>query len=47
MKQINSVAKQNNLLVVEDSAQSHGAKDQSGSRSGSFGVAAGFSFYHW
>jgi dTDP-4-amino-4,6-dideoxygalactose transaminase len=45
MKQINSIAKQNDILVIEDSAQSHGAKDQSGSRSGSFGIAAGFSFY--
>ncbi len=45
MDQINSIAEQNKLLIIEDSAQSHGAKDKHGSRSGSFGVAAGFSFY--
>ncbi|RMB57450.1 DegT/DnrJ/EryC1/StrS family aminotransferase [Dokdonia sinensis] len=33
------------LLVVTDSAQSHGAKDASGKRSGSLGDASGFSFY--
>jgi dTDP-4-amino-4,6-dideoxygalactose transaminase len=44
MEKINSVAKKHNLLVIEDAAQAHGAtfKDK---RAGSFGIAAGFSFY--
>jgi dTDP-4-amino-4,6-dideoxygalactose transaminase len=35
----------NNLLLIEDAAQAHGAKNEHGKRAGSFGVAAGFSFY--
>ena len=44
MDEINSIAKQYNLKVIEDSAQSHGAyyKDK---RSGNLGDASGFSFY--
>ncbi|MDT0295757.1 DegT/DnrJ/EryC1/StrS family aminotransferase [Mesonia ostreae] len=34
-----------NLLLVEDAAQAHGAKNDLGQRAGSFGIAAGFSFY--
>lgn len=44
MENINSIAKKYNLLVVEDSAQSHGAIRNS-IRSGAFGNASGFSFY--
>ncbi|RYD51976.1 MAG: DegT/DnrJ/EryC1/StrS family aminotransferase [Sphingobacteriales bacterium] len=44
MKQINRFAKEHNLLVIEDSAQSHGAI-QDGKRSGNLGDASGFSFY--
>ncbi len=44
MKAINAFAQENNLLVIEDSAQSHGAI-QNGKRSGSLGDASGFSFY--
>ena len=44
MKQINWIAKENNLLVVEDAAQAHGAKLENKS-AGNFGNAAGFSFY--
>ncbi|WP_207511689.1 DegT/DnrJ/EryC1/StrS family aminotransferase [Longitalea luteola] len=44
MDAINSIAQQHNLLVVEDSAQSHGAIYK-GKRSGSLGNASGFSFY--
>ena len=44
MESINAIAKQYNLKVIEDSAQSHGAyyKDK---RSGNLGDASGFSFY--
>lgn len=44
MVAINSIAAKYNLLVIEDSAQSHGAL-QSGKRSGNLGDASGFSFY--
>ena len=44
MYEINAIAKQYNLKVIEDSAQSHGAyyKDK---RCGNLGDASGFSFY--
>lgn len=41
---INTIAKKHNLLVIEDSAQAHGAI-RNGKRAGSFGNASGFSFY--
>lgn len=44
MKEINAIAKQNNLLVIEDAAQSHGAALDS-QKAGNWGDAAGFSFY--
>jgi len=44
MPQINSIAKENNLLVLEDAAQAHGASID-GQKVGSWGDAAGFSFY--
>ena len=44
MVAINKIAVQNNLKVIEDSAQSHGAK-LNGKRSGNLGDASGFSFY--
>lgn len=44
MEAIRSVAIKHNLLVVEDSAQSHGAFYH-GKRSGNLGDASGFSFY--
>ena len=44
MTAINSIAKKHNLLVIEDSAQSHGAV-QNGKKSGNLGNASGFSFY--
>ena len=42
--EIASIAEKHNLLVVEDSAQSHGASVQ-GKKSGNFGDASAFSFY--
>tara|TARA_B100000809_G_scaffold266760_2_gene331272 strand:+ start:3521 stop:4621 length:1101 start_codon:yes stop_codon:yes gene_type:complete len=45
MENINSIAKENNLLVIEDAAQSHGAKNNKNTKAGNLGNAAGFSFY--
>ncbi|WP_284653606.1 DegT/DnrJ/EryC1/StrS family aminotransferase [Flavobacterium terrisoli] len=44
MDKINAIAKQHNLLVIEDSAQAHGAKSAAG-YSGNLSHAAAFSFY--
>ena len=44
MPEIMQIAKQYNLLVLEDSAQSHGAQLQ-GKKAGNWGNASGFSFY--
>ena len=44
MPKIMQIAKQHNLLVLEDSAQSHGAQIQ-GKKAGNWGDASGFSFY--
>jgi dTDP-4-amino-4,6-dideoxygalactose transaminase len=44
MLEINKIAKKNNLLVIEDSAQAHGAS-YNGIKAGSWGDASGFSFY--
>lgn len=44
MPEIMVIAKKYNLLVLEDSAQSHGAEIQ-GKKAGNWGDASGFSFY--
>lgn len=44
MEAINKIAKANQLLVIEDSAQAHGAYF-GGKRAGNLGNASGFSFY--
>jgi dTDP-4-amino-4,6-dideoxygalactose transaminase len=44
MPAINAIAKKHNLLVLEDSAQSHGAQIN-GRKAGNWGDASGFSFY--
>ena len=44
MEKISALAKEHGLLVLEDSAQSHGAV-LSGRKSGNWGDASGFSFY--
>lgn len=44
MPEIMKIAEQHNLLVLEDSAQAHGAS-MSGRKAGSWGDASGFSFY--
>jgi len=45
MSEINTIAKANGLLVIEDAAQAHGAINNQGIKAGNFGDAAGFSFY--
>lgn len=45
MEAILKISKANNLLVIEDAAQAHGAKNKAGKRAGNLGDAAGFSFY--
>ncbi len=45
MEEISKISKENNLLVIEDAAQAHGAKTREGKRAGNIGNAAGFSFY--
>lgn len=44
MRAINAFAQKNNLLVLEDAAQAHGAM-QGGRKAGHLAFAAGFSFY--
>jgi dTDP-3-amino-3,4,6-trideoxy-alpha-D-glucose transaminase len=44
MDAIRAVAKRNGMIVLEDAAQAHGATYR-GTRAGSFGAAAAFSFY--
>lgn len=44
MDKIMDIAKKHNLYVIEDCAQAHGATYK-GKRVGTFGIAAGFSFY--
>jgi dTDP-4-amino-4,6-dideoxygalactose transaminase len=44
METINTIAQKHNLKVIEDCAQAHGARYEN-KRAGSWGDAAGFSFY--
>lgn len=44
MAEIMEIAEKHNLLVLEDSAQSHGA-ESNGKKAGNWGDASGFSFY--
>lgn len=45
MEEINTLATENSLLIIEDAAQAHGAKNKKGKLAGNLGDAAGFSFY--
>ncbi len=45
MEAISKIARQHDLLVIEDAAQAHGAKNDEGMYAGNLGNAAGFSFY--
>lgn len=44
MTRIQALAERHGLIIVEDAAQAHGA-EENGRRAGTFGRAAGFSFY--
>jgi dTDP-4-amino-4,6-dideoxygalactose transaminase len=44
MKNLQTLCKEKNLILMEDAAQAHGAEIQ-GKKSGSFGLAGGFSLY--
>jgi perosamine synthetase len=44
MVEIDKIAKKNNLIVIEDAAEAHGA-EINGKKVGSFGLASAFSFY--
>ena len=44
MNEINEIAQKNNLLVIEDAAQAHGANKEN-KKAGNLGNATGFSFY--
>jgi len=45
MQAIKKVAKEANLLLIEDAAQAHGALSNQGQKAGNLGNAAAFSFY--
>lgn len=45
MESIKKMADENNLLLIEDAAQAHGARDNEGNWAGGLADAAGFSFY--
>ncbi|PTU73266.1 DegT/DnrJ/EryC1/StrS family aminotransferase [Pseudomonas mangrovi] len=45
MGRLRSLADQHGLLLLEDAAQAHGARDEDGSVAGALGDAAGFSFF--
>ena len=45
MAGLKSLCKDQNLLLIEDAAQAHGAADDNGMKAGNFGEATGFSFY--
>lgn len=45
MNAVQAVADEHDLLIIEDGAQAHGAKNASGKKAGNLGHAAGFSFY--
>ncbi len=42
---ISAFCEEHDLLLIEDAAQAHGAENREGQKAGSFGIAAGFSFY--
>lgn len=45
MDKLQNIASNNGLLLIEDAAQAHGAKNKNGEGAGNLGTAAGFSFY--
>ena len=45
LREISNIAKKNNLYLIEDAAQSHGAKDFQNKVVGDYSIAAAYSFY--
>ncbi|MCX7550550.1 DegT/DnrJ/EryC1/StrS family aminotransferase [Xanthomarina sp. F2636L] len=45
MEAINVLAEKNNLIIIEDAAQAHGAENKAGKKAGNLGHVAAFSFY--
>lgn len=45
MEKIGQIAHQNNLILIDDAAQAHGAQDSKGNRTGNLCDATAFSFY--
>ena len=45
VSELKKLSKKHNLLLLEDAAQAHGAKNKNGQRAGALGDAAAFSFY--
>ncbi|TQD38818.1 DegT/DnrJ/EryC1/StrS family aminotransferase [Haloflavibacter putidus] len=45
MQTLRKITKENNLILISDAAQAHGAEDANGKKAGSLADAAGFSFY--
>ena len=45
MEALKEITSTNNLLLIADAAQAHGAEDENGNRAGSLADASGFSFY--
>ena len=45
MEALKEIAATNNLLLIADAAQAHGAKDTNGNKAGSLADSTGFSFY--
>ncbi len=45
MQALRKITKENNLILISDAAQAHGAEDANGKKAGSLADAAGFSFY--
>ena len=45
MEVIKEIALKNNLILISDAAQAHGAEDKSGNKAGSIANAVAFSFY--
>lgn len=45
MDSVLEISKPNNLIIIEDAAQAHGAENQAEIKAGNLGDAAGFSFY--
>lgn len=43
--ELQAFCKENDLLLIEDAAQAHGATNDQGQKAGAIGFAAGFSFY--